>query len=130
VPIRHGAETLSGPVRISAPIDIGRSVVSEVIARFSELNPAISVELILSDGYVDLVGEGVDIALRFGAIADSTLRVRNLGHFRRIVCAAPSYIKAHGIPQSPDELAKHNCLVMRFGSSLDNSWHFRIGKKK
>lgn len=64
--IRLGAQTLSGPIRISAPSDIGRTVVSTKINRFLSDHPAISVELLLSDGHVDIVGEGFDIALRFG----------------------------------------------------------------
>lgn len=127
--IRHGADTLSGPIRVSAPIDIGRSIVSEVISRFTTENPAISIELLLSDGYVDIVGQGFDLALRFGAVTDSTLRTRNLGHFRRIVCAAPSYIAQHGMPQIPADLTQHNCMLMRFGTTLDNIWQFGTGKK-
>ncbi|PVB62171.1 LysR family transcriptional regulator [Labrenzia sp. 011] len=127
--IRHGAETLSGPIRVSAPVDLGRSTVSDVISAFTKQHPAISIELSLSDGYVDIVGQGFDLALRFGTVTDSTLRIRNLGHFRRIVCAAPSYIDAHGAPQQPADLARHNCLVMRFGTTLDNVWRFGSGKK-
>ncbi|WP_435661348.1 LysR family transcriptional regulator [Leisingera caerulea] len=126
--IRHGAQTLSGPVRVSAPVDLGRSILSDVVAGFAAEHPAISVELSLSDGYVDIVGEGFDIALRFGAVTDSTLRIRSLGEFQRIVCAAPSYIAAHGAPQAPGDLALHNCLVMRFGRTLDNVWRFGSGK--
>ncbi|UWQ85582.1 LysR family transcriptional regulator [Leisingera caerulea] len=126
--IRHGAQTLSGPVRVSAPVDLGRSILSDVVAGFAAEHPAISVELSLSDGYVDIVGEGFDIALRFGAVTDSTLRIRSLGEFQRIVCAAPSYIAAHGAPQAPGDLAQHNCLVMRFGRTLDNVWRFGSGK--
>lgn len=88
--IRFGAQTLSGPIRISAPSDIGRTVVSAEINRFLSEHPAISVELLLSDGYVDIVGEGFDIALRFGPVTDSSLRVRSLGQKRRVVCAAPT----------------------------------------
>lgn len=126
--IRHGAQTLSGPVRVSAPVDLGRSIVSDVVAEFAAAHPAISIELSLSDGYVDIVGEGFDIALRFGAVTDSTLRIRSLGEFQRIVCAAPSYIAAHGAPKEPGDLAGHNCLVMRFGRTLDNVWRFGSGK--
>ncbi|WP_417247438.1 LysR family transcriptional regulator [Celeribacter sp.] len=122
--IRHGAETLSGPIRVSAPIDLGRSIVSDVVAGFTAENPATSVELLLSDGYVDIVGQGVDLALRYGVITDSTLRTRSLGHFRRIVCAAPAYIAEHGVPDTPEDLTQHNCLIMRLGMTLDNLWRF------
>jgi len=122
--IRVGAQTLSGPIRISAPSDVGQTVVSDEINRFLSKHPAIYFELQLSDGYVDIVGEGFDIALRFGPINDSSLRVRGLGQKRRVVCAAPSYVKKNGTPKIPVDLKDHNCLVMRFGAHLDNVWRF------
>lgn len=122
--IRLGAETLSGPVRVSAPSDIGQNVVSREIDRFLADHPAISIELMLSDGYVDIVGEGFDIALRFGPVTDSTLRVRSLGQFRRILCAAPDYLERRGTPKTPADLKDHNCILMRFGANLDNVWRF------
>lgn len=125
--IRHGADTLTGPIRLSAPVDLGRSIVSDVVARFTRDHPAISVEMSLSDGYTDIVGQGFDLALRFGTITDSTLRTRHIGGYRRIVCAAPSYLAAQGTPQTPQDLAHHNCLLMRFGHSLDNLWRFGSG---
>lgn len=127
--IRQGARTLSGPVRISAPVDIGRNRLSDILAEFTSDHPAISIELSLSDGYVDIIRQGVDIALRFGSVADSTLRARKLGAFRRIVCAAPSYVAARGTPQHPEDLRGHNCLVMRFGDTPDNVWNFMSGRK-
>ena len=126
--IRYGAETLSGPIRISAPIDLGRSIISKVVAEFTDENPAVSIELSLSDGYVDIVGQGFDLAIRFGNITDTTLRIRSLGHFQRYVCASPDYLKKNGFPQKPEDLTHHNCLVMRFGTTIDNVWTF--GAKK
>lgn len=128
--IRHGAETLSGPIRIAAPVDLGRSIISEAISTFTEENPAISIELSLSDGYVDLVGQGFDLAVRFGNVSDSTLRVIGLGRFQRLVCAAPKYLEKHGMPKTPDDLKDHNCLVMRFGETLDDVWEFGSGQKR
>jgi len=128
--IRLGAQTLAGLIRVSAPSDIGRTVVSDVINHFLAEHPGVRVELLLSDGYVDIVGEGIDIALRFGVMMDSTLRVKSLGPKRRILCAAPSYIDVHGAPKVPEDLKNHNCLVMRFGQNLDNLWHFGKGSAK
>lgn len=122
--IRLGAQTLSGPIRVSAPIDLGRTVVSAEIDHFLSENPAASVELLLADGYVDIVGQGVDIAVRFGVITDSSLRVRSLGQKRRVVCAAPAYLEKHGTPKNPADLKTHDCLLMRFGQNLDNVWRF------
>ncbi|MEM1078110.1 MAG: LysR family transcriptional regulator [Pseudomonadota bacterium] len=128
--MRHGAETLSGLIRISAPVDLGRSWISRAISTFTEANPAVSIELSLSDGYVDLVGQGFDLAVRFGNVADSTLRVRSLGTFQRLVCASPTYLARHGAPTSPEDLRNHNCLVMRFGENIDNAWEFGTGLKR
>lgn len=128
--IRHGARALSGPIRITAPSDIGRTVVSPTIAACLDEHPALEVELQLSDGYVDVVGEGFDIAVRFGHIADSTLRARRLGDFRLVVCAAPGYLERHGTPTTPDDLKSHNCLLMRFGANLDNLWRFGEGPRR
>lgn len=98
--IRHGASTLSGPIRVSAPSDLGRGVVAAEIDRFLAEHPDITVELLLSDSYVDFVGEGIDIALRFGQITDSSLRARSLGRKRRLVCASPGYLDRHIPPQT------------------------------
>lgn len=122
--IRHGAQSLSGGIRISVPNDTGRQIVSAEIARFVDEYPNIQIDLMLSDGYVDIVGQGIDIALRFGRITDSSLRLRPLGMTRRIVCAAPAYLAKHGVPKTPVDLKKHNCLLMRFGPNLDNLWRF------
>lgn len=122
--IRHGAQTLSGTIRVSAPSDIGRTVVAAEINRFLKEHPNISIELLLSDSYVDFVGEGIDIALRFGQITDSSLRARSLGAKRRLVCASPAYLEKHPAPKEPSELKDHNCLLMRFGVNLDNVWRF------
>jgi len=122
--IRQGAHTLSGLIRISAPSDLGRTIVTDEINRFLTRHPSISIELMLSDGYIDIVGQGYDIAVRFGEVTDSSLRIRSLGSRRRLVCAAPAYIEKHGAPQTPADLKNHNCLVMRFGINLDNVWRF------
>ncbi|MEM6449109.1 MAG: LysR family transcriptional regulator [Cyanobacteria bacterium P01_D01_bin.105] len=128
--IRLGAQTLSGSIRMTAPIDLGRNVVAPEINRFLSKHPAISVELLFSDGYVDVVGGGFDIALRFGPITDSTLRLRHLGYKKRVVCAAPAYLAKYGVPKEPADLKAHNCLVMRFGMHLDNIWQFGTDSTK
>ena len=122
--IRMGAHVLSGQIRLGAPQDLGRTIVSEAISSFQEKHPAISIDLMLSDGYVDIVGQGLDLAIRFGPAGDSSLRVRALPAKRRIVCAAPDYLDRCGVPENPEDLKRHTCLVMRFGQNIDNVWHF------
>jgi DNA-binding transcriptional LysR family regulator len=124
--IRLGVEKISGTIHISAPSDLGRNQIAPLLDRFIEENPEIAIDLTLSDGYVDLAGLGIDLALRFGELSDSTMKSRKLGTNRRIVCAAPDYLKRNGTPMHPDDLGHHNCLIMRFGANTDQDWSFAI----
>src|SRR6202789_1856730 len=124
--IRLGVEKISGPIRLSAPIDLGRSYVVPILDAFLAEHPEVTIDLNLTDGYVDLVGQGQDFAIRYGELADSTLRVRRLMANRRILCAAPTYVARRGVPQHPDDLVHHECLVMRYGLTTDRDWPFRI----
>ncbi|MCB1459619.1 MAG: LysR family transcriptional regulator [Nitratireductor sp.] len=127
--IRLGLSVLSGVIRLSTTVDLGESRIVPLVDEFMDLHPEIAVELQLSDGYVDLVGQGFDLAIRFGALKDSSLMVKKLGDNRRVICAAPSYIDKHGVPQHPDDLVNHNCLIMQLGQVVDREWPFRIGKQ-
>lgn len=129
VRIRLGAEKVSGPIRLSAPKDLGRRCIVPVLDTFLAEHPEVTIDLNLTDGYVDLVGQGLDFAIRHGLLADSSLKARSLGINRRIVCAAPSYLSAHGTPAHPDDLSHHECIVMRFGQNLDHEWPFLIDGK-
>jgi DNA-binding transcriptional LysR family regulator len=128
--IRLGVEKISGPIRLSAPIDLGRSYVVPTLDAFLTEHPEVTIDLNLTDGYVDLVGQGQDFAIRYGELADSTLRVKRLAENRRIVCASPAYLKTRGTPQYPDDLVHHECLVMRYGLTTDREWPFLIDGKE
>ncbi|MGH6931373.1 MAG: substrate binding domain-containing protein, partial [Dongiaceae bacterium] len=78
---------------------------------FIQRHPRVRVEISLSDRYSDLVAEHIDIAIRIGRLEDSSMVARRLGMFRRVVCAAPSYLERHGVPKHPTELARHDCLI-------------------
>ncbi|PZP28224.1 MAG: LysR family transcriptional regulator [Roseateles depolymerans] len=124
--VRRGATTLSGPIRLSAPVDLGRVRLVPILDRFLEAHPEVSIDLNLTDGFVDLVGQGMDFAVRYGALADSSLKSKPVADSHRVVCAAPAYLARHGRPEHPDELSRHDCLVMRFGGAIDRIWHFRL----
>ena len=124
--IRLGVEKISGPIRLSAPIDLGRTYLVPVLDAFLAEHPDVSIDLNLTDGYVDLVGQGQDLAIRYGELADSTLRVKRLGNNRRVACASPAYLRDKGLPQHPDELVHHECILMRFGMTIDRDWPFLI----
>lgn len=128
--IRLGVEKVSGPIRLSAPIDLGRSTLVPILDAFLAEHPEVTVDLNLTDGYVDLVSQGQDFAIRYGELADSTLRVKRLVENRRIVCAAPAYLATRGTPQHPDDLVHHECLVMRYGLTTDRDWPFLIDGKE
>jgi DNA-binding transcriptional LysR family regulator len=124
--IRLGADNVAGPVRLSAPADLGRNRIARVLDAFQSAHPAVEIDLHLSDGYVDLVAQGFDLAVRYGDLQDSSLMVRRLADCARHVCAAPAYLDRHGVPEHPDDLTHHNCLMMRFGPNTDRFWPFRI----
>jgi DNA-binding transcriptional LysR family regulator len=128
--IKLGVEKISGTIHVSAPSDLGRNQIVPLLDRFMSQHPGIVIDLSLSDGYVDLAGQGIDLALRYGELSDSTMKSRKLGDNRRLICASPEYLKLNGAPQHPDDLAHHNCLVMRFGNSPDQDWTFDIDGKQ
>ncbi|KAF1015540.1 MAG: HTH-type transcriptional regulator DmlR [Stenotrophomonas maltophilia] len=106
------AGALSGRVRITATRDFGRPQLAPLMDDFMALHPGVSVELHLSDGVVDLVGQNIDLAIRNGPLEDSSLRSPRLLHSQRVVCAAPAYRAQHGRPSHPAQLAGHNCLIL------------------
>jgi DNA-binding transcriptional LysR family regulator len=127
--VRNGVDRVSGLIRISAPFDLGRHRIAPLLDGFLEEHPDIEVDLLLADGYVDIVGQGIDLAVRYGALKDSQLVAHRLGEHRRIVCAAPKYLERYGVPSHPKDLGDHNCLIMRFGNSFDSEWSFREAGK-
>lgn len=124
--IRLGAERAAGPIRLSAPADLGRNRIARVLDAFQAAHPAVEIDLHLSDGYVDLAAQGFDLAVRYGDLRDSALMVRRLADCARHICASPAYLERHGAPQHPDDLSRHNCLMMRFGPNTDRFWPFLI----
>jgi DNA-binding transcriptional LysR family regulator len=123
--IRLGTHTVRGPIRLSAPEDLGRQYIEPILAQFMQEHPEVSIDLNLSDGYVDPISQGIDFAVRFGELADSTLHARLIGENRRVVCASPLYLARHGTPQHPEDLREHECLVMRFGINISREWTFK-----
>jgi DNA-binding transcriptional LysR family regulator len=99
------------------------------IPQFLEKYSRLRIELTLTDDVVDLVSEGIDVAIRIGELADSSLITQKLISDRRIVCAAPAYLDRYGIPTTPDDLAHHNCLVLDARKTTLNQWRFRDGNE-
>jgi DNA-binding transcriptional LysR family regulator len=120
----HDADTTpSGTLRMTAPGVVVRLLLAEVIADFLQQHPLVTIDLLQTDRFLDVVGEGLDLAIRGGKLSDSTLIAVNLHANPRVTVATPSYLEQQGIPQHPDDLTDHNCLVetaLRQG----NLWSF------
>jgi DNA-binding transcriptional LysR family regulator len=110
----------SGRLVISAPVGFGRRHVSPVVSNYLSRYSDVSCELRLSDRMVNLVEDGVDVAVRIGHLADSTLVARQIGQMRGIVVAAPAYLKRRGEPKNPEEIATHDTI--QFGAASE--WRF------
>jgi len=128
--IGQGVDQVSGPIRMTASFDLGRNRIAPLLDAFMKKYPGVELDLILTDGFSDLISEGIDVALRFGDLKDSSLHARKIGEHTRVVCASPKYLKRHGVPQHPADLAQHNCLLMRFGNSIDREWKFIDNRRR
>jgi DNA-binding transcriptional LysR family regulator len=101
-----------GRLRVTMPSSLGRQHISPLIPAFLRAYPGVTVELRMTDQIVDLVDEGIDLAIRIGALKDSTLVARKLASNRRVLCASPAYLAAHGTPRHPADLAGHECVIL------------------
>jgi DNA-binding transcriptional LysR family regulator len=115
----------TGLLRISASTNFAPLHIVPALPEFLASYPGVEIELELSDGFVDLVGEGFDLAIRIGDLPDSGLKARRLADSRRVVFAAPSYLARHGRPRSPDDLKRHQCIV-RSTTRFGNDWPFKV----
>ena len=106
-----------GTLRVAAPMSLGIAQVAPVVGAFLVHHPELHIELEMNDRYVDLVGEGFDVALRGGTLSDSSLVARRLCSIERTLCAAPAYLQQHGRPRRPEDLARHRCLAYSLAKS-------------
>lgn len=118
---RGAGAGLSGRLRISAAPTFARLHVIPRLPRFLDAHPGLHVDVILDDRAIDLIAEGIDISLRMGALADSSVVARKLASSRRSVLATPDYLARAGTPQAPADLAAHETVVY---SQLGNVWNF------
>jgi DNA-binding transcriptional LysR family regulator len=110
--VRDRGGAAAGPIRISCTGALGVLHVTRLVFAFQDRHPGIEIDLSLTDERIDLVREGVDLALRLGPLADSSLRLRTLGQSRRLLVAAPGYLAARGRPRVPEDLAGHEGVRM------------------
>jgi DNA-binding transcriptional LysR family regulator len=124
--VSAGGVKASGYLRITAPGGFGRRHVAPLVPRFIEQHPDVSVSLNLSDRVVDIVNEGFDCAVRVGDLPDSSLVSVRLADNRRLCVATPGYLRRAGVPKSPADLARHECLTLSSDASQTRGWAFEV----
>ena len=124
--VSAGGVKASGHLRIAAPAGFGRRHVAPLVPRFRAQHADVTLSLNLSDRVVDLAGEGFDCAVRVGDLPDSSLVSVRLADNRRLCVATPGYLKRHGTPLQPSELARFDCLTLSSDASQTRGWTFRV----
>jgi DNA-binding transcriptional LysR family regulator len=118
-----------GLLRITAPLIFGRRHVTPVVASFLAAHPAMQAELLLADRNLDLLEEGLDVALRIGPPGETLPPSHRVGEVRRVVVASPAYLLARGEPGTPAELARH-AVVHVVSRPIPPEWRFRVGRRE
>lgn len=112
-----------GRLRIAAPAPLSRILLAPHVAEFLAQYPEIDIDMVIEERHIDLVAEGIDVAIRARKLEDSTLVAKPLFNNPLLLVASPSYLEKYGVPQHPRDLKAHNCIVYTFNRSLNN-WHF------
>ena len=100
-----------GALKVALPASFGNRHIAPLVPRFAERYPNVQLALSLSDRTVNIIEEGFDLAVRIAHLEDSSLAARRLAPNRRVVCASPAYLRHHGTPRTPQDLARHNCIT-------------------
>jgi len=122
--LRQGATEVTGTLRVTLPASFGRQYISPLLPEFLALHPRVKLSVNLNDQMLDLVGSGFDLGIRVGALGDSGLVARKLASNRRVLCASPDYLRRHGAPHAPADLAAHDCLLLVGSQGRQDSWRF------
>ncbi len=115
---------VAGELRVSAPSDLGRNLLLGWIDEIMEQHPDLSINLLLGDTIADFYMDRVDLAIRYGKPADSSMVAFKLADIDRVVCASPDYLAKFGTPQEPNDLLNHHCLLFHLNSRVDDLWEF------
>ena len=114
--------TPKGSLRVTAPLGLARTVLGPMLPAFCAAHPDVSVQLRLSDHLIDILREGVDVAVRMARFEDSSFTMRRIAPVERVLCAAPAYLARRGVPGAPADLLHHACLLLRFPGSRQFQW--------
>ena len=120
--LSRGRTQVTGTLRMTVSPTFGRLYVSPLLPEFLSRHPAVRLSVAMSDQTTDLVGAGLDLAIRIGALDDSSLVSRTLATNRRVLCASPAYLQRHGTPATPAELERHQCLLLLDNHGRQDTW--------
>ncbi|MDR2059999.1 MAG: substrate binding domain-containing protein [Acinetobacter sp.] len=115
---------LSGTLRMTASAIFGTKILMPVIAKFALLHPELNIHLDLNDQNIDLIQQGMDLAIRIGQLQSSSLIARQLSSNPRLLCASPAYLQYYGIPESLSDLKAHRCILQQHANGLTDQWYF------
>lgn len=119
-----------GTLRLGLPVTYGKRIIVPVLARLARAHPELGLELRFSDRYVDLLEDGLDAAVRVGALRDSGLVARQFDHQQLVLCASPRYLEKQGVPETLADIARHECLGVRNPTTgRERSWRVRQGRR-
>jgi DNA-binding transcriptional LysR family regulator len=116
--------TLVGTLRVAAPSDLTRNLLLPLFDEFMGANPGLQLQLSVGDRLLDVLRDEVDVAIRYGTLADSRLVARTLAVARPVLSASPDYLRRHPAPQTPQDLAQHNCITFDRGGRRHRAWRF------
>jgi DNA-binding transcriptional LysR family regulator len=119
----------AGKLSVTASVAFGRRYLTPIVYEFLQRYPKVSAEVLLVDRVVDLIDEGIDVAIRIAHLPDSSLVGNRVGHVRHVVCASEKYLRQHGVPQTPSDIRAHRCIRHQ-GLSPHNEWHFQAGSRR
>jgi DNA-binding transcriptional LysR family regulator len=125
--LRQAATEVAGTLRVTLPASFGRQYISPLLPDFLAQYPRVKLSVNLNDQLLDLVGSGFDLGIRVGALGDSGLVARQLAVNRRVLCASPDYLRKHGTPCTPADLAEHDCLLLVGSQGRQDVWRFDDG---
>lgn len=124
--VERAMEVPRGILRVSASVTTGQHLLAPMATEFIAQHPEVQLELVLANRQVDVIDEGFDLVIRIGALQDSSLVARGLGHCGLFLYASEEYLKARGTPQTPEDLENHDCLVMSDRHD-NNQWTLSMG---
>ena len=117
-----------GALKVSVPVILGQEPFYEFLSAFLKKYPGIQLDLFITNLFVDLIADNIDVAIRFGELADSSIIAKRIGRSVRYLVASPKYLKGRTVPSKPEDLRNHQCILLN-GRNNEAEWHLVSGRK-